>query len=382
MNPVLVLFVLAGIVLVAAVLAERIRLFKRVGTAATSILIALVLSNIGVIPGASPVYDFLMGPGVLAGIVLVLLSVNLTTVRDAGGPMLAAFAIACVASIVGTVIMATILHSSIGDETWKLSGQFAATYIGGGMNFAAVGRELGTRSDLFAAGIAADVIVTALWLLACLTIPEFFSKRTVSSTSPSAAAAESASEARLPLDILLGSSGRPMTLIDFAGLAAVTFGTIAAAEMLTAVWSVIPRVLWITTVALILAQAPLIRKLSGGVVVGNFLMLLFLASNGAKSVIALIFEVGPPVFLFAAGTVAIHGLIIFGVGLALRIDVDVLSIASQATVGGPTTAMALAGSRRRVDLILPGVIAGLLGYALGNYAGIGVAHIVWGIVGG
>ena len=169
-----------------------------------------------------------------------------------------------------------------------------------------------------------------------------------------------------------------MTLIDFAGLATVTFGAMAAAEMLTAVWPVIPRVLWITTVALLLAQAPLIRKLSGGVLVGNFLMLLFLASNGAKSVIGLIVEVGPAVFFFAAGTVAIHGLILFGVGLALKADPDVLSIASQATIGGPTTAMALAGSRRRADLILPGVIAGLLGYALGNYAGIGIAHLVQG----
>ena len=310
------------------------------------------------LPGVSPVYDFLVGPGVLAGIVLVLLSVNLSTVKDAGWPMLASFALACVASIVGTVIMATILHSSIGDETWKLAGQFTATYIGGGMNFAAVGRELGTRSDLFAAGIAADVIVTAMWLLACLTIPEFFSKRSAKSPAPSAAAADQPGEARPALDILLGSSGRPMTLMDFAGLAAVTFGTMAAADLLTATVPVLPRVLWITTLALILAQVPLIRKLSGGVVVGNFLMLLFLASNGAKSVVSLIVEVGPAVFFFAAGTVLIHGIIIFGVGLALKIDPDVLSIASQSTVGGPTTAMALAGSRRRSDLILPGVISG------------------------
>src|SRR5262245_56346335 len=186
MNPVVVFFALAAIVLTAGVLVDRVVLFKRIGTAALSILLVLILSNIGVLPGVSPVYDFLVGPGVLAGIVLVLLSVNLTTVRDAGWPMLVSFALACVASIVGTVIMATMLHSSVGEETWKLAGQFTATYIGGGMNFAAVGRELGTRADLFAAGIAADVIVTAMWLLACLTIPEFFSKRTSTSRPPEA----------------------------------------------------------------------------------------------------------------------------------------------------------------------------------------------------
>jgi uncharacterized membrane protein len=381
MNPVLVFFALAAIVLTAALLADRVALFKKIGTAALSILLALVLSNIGVIPGVSPVYDFLVGPGVLAGIVLVLLNVNLTTVRDAGRPMIVSFTIACVASIVGSVVMATLVHSSIGEETWKLAGQFAATYIGGGMNFAAVGRELGTRSDLFAAGIAADVIVTALWLMACLTIPAFFGRRTASDAS-AVRAPDSSGESRPALDILLGSSGRPMTLTDFAGLAAVTFATMAVADMLTGAWPVVPRVLWITTVALILAQVPLLRKFSGGVVVGNFLMLLFLASNGAKSVVSLIVEVGPAVFFFAAGTVAIHGLILFGLGLALKIDADVLAIASQSTVGGPTTAMALAGSRRRSDLILPGVIAGLLGYALGNYAGIAIAHVVRGLVGG
>jgi uncharacterized membrane protein len=172
-----------------------------------------------------------------------------------------------------------------------------------------------------------------------------------------------------------------MTLVDFAGLAAVTFGTIAASEMLTGWWPFVPRVLWLTTVALILAQVPFIRRLSGAVVVGNFLLLLFLASNGAKSVVALIVEVGPAVFYFAAGTVAIHGIIIFGVGLSLRLNADLLSIASQANVGGATTAMALAGSRRRFELILPGVVVGMLGNALGNYAGIIVAHMVKGIIG-
>jgi len=218
--------------------------------------------------------------------------------------------------------------------------------------------------------------------VACLTIPEFFAKRLGPVAPPPGQAAVASNEARPALDILLGSSGRPMTLTDFAGLATVTFGTMAVAELLTTVWPVMPRVLWITTIALVLAQVPLVRKFSGGVVIGNFLMLLFLASNGAKSVVSLIVEVGPAVFFFAAGNVAIHGIIIFGVGLALRIDPDVLSIASQSTVGGPTTAMALAGSRRRSDLILPGVIAGLLGYALGNYAGIGVAHLVRSLVGG
>ncbi len=384
-EPTLLFGVLAVIVLLSVWLADTIHALRKIGSAATAILIALLLSNTGVIPGTSPVYDFLLGRGVIAGIVLILLSVDIRSIRSAGAPMLAAFGLGAVGSIAGAMVMAVLVHGTLGDETWRLAGQFSATYIGGGMNFAAVGQELGTRSDLFSAGIAADVIVTAIWLVACLTIPEFMPRRGVQPTVTHEGVSATDVEETTPgvkrpfgLDRLLGSSGTPMTLVDFAGLTTITFGTIAASEFLAAAWPAMPKVLWLSTLTLLVAQVPLIRRLSGGVVVGNFLLLLFLASNGAKSVIARIVEVGPAIFYFAAGTVLLHGLIIFGLGFAFRMNGDVLSVASQANVGGSTTAMALAGSRRRTDLILPGVVAGMLGNALGNYVGVAVAWIVRG----
>ena len=161
----------------------------------------------------------------------------------------------------------------------------------------------------------------------------------------------------------------------------MTVGTMWVSEVLAALVPSLPRIIWLTTVVLVLAQVPIIRRLSGGVVLGNFLVLLFLASNGAKSVVSRIVEVGPAIFYFAAGTVAIHGLIIFGIGRLLRMNGDVLSIASQANVGGSTTAMALAGARRRPDLILPGVAVGILGNALGNYAGIAIAFLSRSLLG-
>jgi uncharacterized membrane protein len=179
----------------------------------------------------------------------------------------------------------------------------------------------------------------------------------------------------------LKSSVGPMTLVDFGGLTVVTLGTIWASEVTTAWWPAIPRVIWLTTLALAVAQIPVVRTLTGSVVVGNFLLLLFLASNGAKSVVATIVEVGPEVVYFAVGTVAIHGLVVFGVGRLVRLNGDVLSVASQANVGGATTAMSLAAARGRPDLILPGVAVGMLGNAAGNYAGIAMAYVARGLLG-
>ncbi len=67
-------------------------------------------------------------------------------------------------------------------------------------------------------------------------------------------------------------------------------------------------------------------------------------------------------------------------GVLLAFDVRTLSVASQASVGGPSSALALTVARGWERLALPGVLVGLLGYAVGNYAGLAVAAIVrgWG----
>uniref|UniRef100_UPI003F6C7491 DUF819 family protein n=1 Tax=Congregibacter sp. TaxID=2744308 RepID=UPI003F6C7491 len=129
-----------------------------------------------------------------------------------------------------------------------------------------------------------------------------------------------------------------------------------------------------TTLVLILAQFRAVKKLSGALVLGNYLLLLFLATNGAVSVIARIIEIGPAIFYFALGTVFIHGVIIFGVGIMLKIDSTVIAIASQANIGGASSAMAIAGARGVPNLILPGIAVGLLGTALGNYVGLLLAN--------
>ncbi len=297
--------------------------------------------------------------------------------------MLKAFGIGAVGTAIGSTIMAIFLFPSIGPETWKLSGQFTGTYTGGGLNFAAIGQALGTSSDLFSAAIAADVIVTAIWMMTCLTVPVIFSRRlkaknrAVQTDKPSSPNGE-----KFTLERSLYSSGQPVILSHIAALVALAIGSMWFAGVLASWFSFFPRILWLTTIVLIIAQIPIIKKLSGSAVLGNYLLLLFLASNGAQSVIANIINIGPAIFYFATGTVAIHGIIIFGIGRLLRIDAGTLSIASQANIGGSASAMAMASARGYADRLLPGVAAGLLGYAVGNYSGLFVASLVKRILAG
>lgn len=143
----------------------------------------------------------------------------------------------------------------------------------------------------------------------------------------------------------------------------------------------LPSVIWLTTLALLLAQIPRVQGIRGAAVVGNYLILIFLASNGAKSVVANIVALGPSVVYFALVTVAIHGVIIFGIGRLVGLDLRTLAVASQANIGGPASAMAIATARGYTDKLLPGVAVGLLGYAVGNYIGLAVAAGLEGVLG-
>jgi uncharacterized membrane protein len=64
-----------------------------------------------------------------------------------------------------------------------------------------------------------------------------------------------------------------------------------------------------------------------------------------------------------------HGALIFGVAWLFRMDPDGAAVASQANVGGSTSALALAKSLGREDLLLPGILLGSLGNAIGTFLG-------------
>ncbi len=379
-DPVAILVVLAAIVYVALRLERRFVLFRSLGGALVAILLAMVLSNSGILPGNSPTYEFLVTWGVSLAVAFILLSVDLRSIVQAGPKMLAAFGIGAAGTAVGATTAGLLLHGLVGPETWKLTGQFTGTYTGGGANFAALGQAFETSSDVFSAGVAADVAVTAIWMATCLAVPVLLGHARKGADDDHPALDKSDGERPETLEHQLHSSVRPLPISDVAALVTIAVGSVWVSQQLGNRLPMLPEVLWLTTIVLLLAQVPAVKKMVGGAVMGNYLLLLFLASNGAQSVIANIYRVGPAVFYFAVGTVAVHGLFIFGIGRLVGIDLGTLAVASQANVGGPASALAMASARGYGDRVLPGVAVGLLGYAVGNYSGFVVASFVRGLL--
>jgi len=140
-----------------------------------------------------------------------------------------------------------------------------------------------------------------------------------------------------------------------------------------------PQFAILVTTALTLVLATflpgVVAGLSGYTESGNALMYIFLASIGATADVWQLIELAPVLFVFAVIIIVVHLVVLFGIGKLMRLDLAELAMASAVCIGGPSTAAAIASAKGWRELLIPGVLAGSLGYAIGSF--IGVSVIEW-----
>jgi len=386
-NPIALAAIIAGITALGFWLDRRYDWAAKVGAGLLIIGLGAVVSNLGLVAATSPVYDAVTGPITSLAIVWLLFAVDLRDLKAAGPLMLAAFGIAVAATAIGASVATFIFHRGLGHNAWKLAGAMTGTYSGGSLNFVAVGRALDLPADTFAAANASDAVMTAIWMGATILLPLWIGKyyprpvpthviddrrsSIVDQEPPQAATDEHPFFTEVPLRIL-----------DLSILITLAFTLILAANGMAKLVPSVPSVLWLTTLALAIGHVPAIANLKGSMQLGTLALHMFFAIIGIYSRIAQMLEVGPDVFLFTATVVLIHGTLTYVGGRVARLDVGTTSVASQAAVGGPASAVALAVAREWPALVLPGIVAGLLGYAAGNYVAFGVAYLMRALVGG
>lgn len=378
-NPIFILTVLFLNIVLAEWLNGK-KFFNHLGTGLLVIIITAIVANFGVIPAstpATPVYESIFTYVAPLSIFLMLLNINLNSLKKAGKPMVIMFLIGSFATMIGalTAMWAIGGKSEIGEFYSALGGMYTGTYIGGSINFNAVALHYGVsqQGGLFSAATVADNIITAIWVIATLTLPKILQKR-----FPRTNLIKIEEEVDLDTNKFMSDveSVRPF---DIAFLLFIGFTGILLASGLNKLIPQIPNILWLTTIALILAQIPMVNRLKGHKLLGLLGVYLFLAVIGAYCDVPALMKDGKLAIIlmvFVTILVTIHGLITFGMGALLKQDWDIVSIASQANVGGSTSAMALSRSLNRSDLTLPGILVGALGNATGTYWGILIAELM------
>jgi uncharacterized membrane protein len=331
---------------------------------------AIVLANLRIIPTVAPVYDVVWDYLVPIAIPLLLFHADLKRIFRESGPTLIAFVIGGASVVAGVLIGVSLFD--LGPDEAKLAGIFTGTYIGGGLNFAAVAEATGMQDDnMLTAAVAADQVITNLHFLLIILLPgiTWIAKRYPTHHMDNAIIFDAESE-----------SVHRIHDLDLAGLMMALALAFALAAIGKAIANLLGMpgysILVITLLALIVATAfpRQVEKLSGHRETGNVLMFIFLASIGAGADVWKLIENAPVLFLFASVIITVHLVILFGIGKILKLDLAELAMASAVLVGGPASAPALASAKGWRDLLIPGLLLGSLGYAVGSFIGVSVVE--------
>lgn len=345
---------------------------KRISGVGAVMILAIALSNMRIIPMSAPAYDTIFTYLVPAAIPLLLFKANLRRIIPETGGMLLAYLLGVIGTLSGVALGFYFLP--LGEWGPQLSGAMAATYIGGSMNFVAVGNMLEIEETVLAAGIAADNVAGVTYLVMLAIMPTILILR---KWLPSEIAdrAESANSEK----VSGFTDGATINLTHIAfGLSLSLI--ICAIGMLSAQKLGIHNyaILFITAITVLVANVfhNQLEKLTGHLEVGMLLMYVFFIVIGCAADIRAMIDSALWVFLFAIITLVCHASTILLGSKLFKLDLAEVVIASNACAAGPSTAAALAASKGWYELVTPGVLCGTLGYVIASFLGVFIAGLL------
>ncbi|MCF6193148.1 MAG: DUF819 family protein [Kangiellaceae bacterium] len=344
------------------------------------LFLAVVLSNIQIIPHSSTMYSVVSSLLVPLAIPLLLFRADLKQVLIEIGPMLKSFVASAVVISVSIVMLS--LFFDFGKYEAEVAGTLAASYIGGSLNFVATAQAVGLEdSNHYIGALTADTIgaiffMMLLMLMPALSIarkamPSHFINDDGSSSLPDTTTDDREKDEEKASD--------PFSILGFSA-------ALATSAVICAVGDVIAStlgfenlfILIITLLALGVANfmKPMVKQFNSEFEMGTFFMYMFFITIGASADLATIAGVALPYVLLIMGSVGVFFVLILIVGKFFKLDLAELMIAANACILGPATAAALAAGLGWKSLVTPGMLTGILGYSVGTFVGVLITYFL------
>ncbi|KAH7280456.1 hypothetical protein KP509_37G068600 [Ceratopteris richardii] len=299
-----------------------------------ALLFGMALAGAGIVPCTSACYDFVSSSIMPIAVALCLLETDMQTIfADAG----------C-----------------------NIASSLCASYIGGTINYVATAQALGlTSSNMLTAGMAADNLAMAAYFSLIMSIPDSQDKAT-SGKEDNDSDNTSAVPNVLSFSASLAAAATACTLGNaIAQLLPTTFKGcgLAITALIASCFSV--------AAAHLPKSIPNVENeaFAGSQAVGSGLMLLYFSVVGASAGLRESFLGGWALLAFIIVLLSIHLGIILFLGWWSEFPMRVILIASNANIGGPGTAAAMASCRGWKNLVRPALLAGSLGYTIGTGIG-------------
>lgn len=321
---------------------------------------------------------------------LILFSADLPALKKLARPMAVSFTMNTISVIIIAIAAFFIFRQTIPDAA-NISGMLIGTYTGGTPNMLAISNGLGSSHDRILLLQTSDMIGGGIYFLLLISIMPRLMKRILPEYTP-VGRADNHEDANRYIESFSGKkqSVKPLKMfLSRLGFVMISFACVAVAM---GVCLLLPSsygntglaklgeytaliMLIVTTLGIALSFVEKVRTAPGSYSSGQYFILMFSvvmglcfdlsAISGALLLLGMLLSI-------QFGTVILHIIM----AKIFRIDYHTMMITSTAGVFGPAFIMPVARALRNDEIVLPGILCGILGYAIGNYLGIGIGKLL------
>ncbi len=346
--------------------AARWRLLAMIGPVVLAYAAGILLGLSGLLPDAATAIRTNITEGSLAlALPLLMFGVDLRAWRHLAAPALKGMALAVLAV---SIVAIGMFFATGGDTALRaqLTGLAIGMYTGGLANLGAVKIALGVPDSRYLMFATVDTVVGAVYLLFMITVaPRFFRRFLPAAPKMAVPVAPVAAP-------LAGASIKNAAIALVAAAVAVGLSVLLAPLIpfgSASVWTI----LLITTFGLLGGQIPALGRNPLATDLGMLLIYIFSFAVASGLDLAGLAGVKTDVLLFVI--IVTFGALMLHAALCrlFRVDADSFMVTSVAAIMSPAFVPMVVRALGNQGMLMSGIAAGLLGFAVGNYLAIAVA---------
>lgn len=363
-------------------LCRRFPLLGKVGPIMVLYAIGMIIGNLPVLPAEiKPLQDMI--PNIMVPLAIPMMLFGCTfsrkELRLQVKLCVSGFLSVCLAVVIGYLFFGRHIEQGA-----QLGGIMSGMYTGGMVNAAALQAIFRVDSENYILLSSYDIIISFLYLVFLISvgIPMFRRlygerKKEISQSDQEEINRQIEKTKENPYRKLLSREGMRQlgkTLLLTIAIVAVSGGV---ALLLPEGWFMVVFILLITTLGVVASFFPAVRKLDTSYDAGMYLIYIFsitIASMADFSNLQMEGGVNLLIFLTIAifGSLLLHALFC----RLMRIDADSMMVSSVSFINSPPFVPMTSAAMRNKNVLVTGLAAGIVGYALGNHFGVLMAKLL------
>lgn len=357
-------------------LCSKYSFIDKVGAVVVCYIVGALIGNVGILPaGFEKVQNPMMLINICLALPLMFFSLDIRRWSRLAGKSLLSFALQTLAIVTVATAGFYVFRSYVGPETWKIAGMFIGVYTGGTVNLGAIATALQTDRTLYLAAHTSDVVVSSVYLLFLMTIGQRIFLKVLPAFKPAEASSEETfnfnsydgifkKEIAVPL---FGAFGLALAIFIVGGLSFLVFSEDVA---------FVVAILVIASLGIVFSFIPKIRNIKMTYQLGNYFILVFSLVVSSMANINKLLSTAPVMLVYVTFTIFVCLLLHVALSSFFKIDADTVIITSVAGICSPPLVPMVAAALKNREIVITGVVTGIIGWVEGTYLGIGIAYIL------